>query len=432
MSNQKNSHINWFNVILLSLGAGVVYLIPYMRGTYYEPMMEALQITNTQMGVIQGFFGLLTVLCYFPGGWLADRFPANKMLFVSLAGLGLGGLYFATFPSFPVVVALHVWFGIACTLTFWASFIRSQRASAPPEAQTRVFGFVEAGRRIVSIVVAMLGAYLLAHGINDVEGFRNALYLYSGAALLSGFLILFFFKEDTRFVSDEKKTFKEIFEGVKTAFKFPAVWLIGFMIMTIYCSYRTQDITTPYFTSLGGLSVALAATVASIRFYGIAPIGAFLGGILGDKSSPSSVMLYGSIIIAVFSVIFAVVPASSSTLILLLIVLFIFMTAHFGVRPAFYAMLEEAKVPIAVTGAATGIIATLAYLGDFICPIYQGIILDAYPGQLGYSILFIISCGWAILSCVIAFVFKRSTAGRKIDEVYRKQSQIGGPACQSE
>ena len=413
--NEKHTGINWLNVVLLSLGAGVVYLIPYMRGSYYAPMMEALQITNTQMGVIQGFFGLLTLVCYFPGGWLADRFPANQMLSVSMIGLGVGGFYFATFPSYPVVVALHVWFGIACTLTFWAAFVRAQRASAPAESQSKVFGFVECGRRVVSIVVAMAGSWLLARASNDVEGFRAALLLYSAAATLSGICILFMLKEDSRFVSSEKKTFKEIGEGIRLALKIPAVWIIGLMIMTIYSSYHTQYVTTPYLTSLGGLTAGVAAAVASIRNYGIGPIGAFIGGILGDKYAPSTVMAWGAACVAVVSVVFAAIGATPSILWLLMLVLFIFMTAHFGVRAVFYAMLEEGNVPIHVTGAATGIIATLAYAGDFYCPIYQGMILDKFPGQTGYSIIFGISAVWAVLTVVLALVFKRTSAAKALD-----------------
>ncbi|MCG8564953.1 MAG: MFS transporter [Desulfobacterales bacterium] len=413
--NQKDTGINWLNVILLSLGAGVVYLIPYMRGSYYAPMMEALNITNTQMGVIQGFFGLLTLVCYFPGGWLADRFPANQMLAVSMVGLGVGGFYFATFPSYPMVVALHVWFGIACTLTFWASFVRAQRASAPPDSQSKVFGFVECGRRVVSIVVAMVGSWLLARATNDVEGFRSALLLYSGAATLSGVLIFFMLKEDSRFVSSEKKTVKEIADGIRLAVKIPAVWIIGLMIMTIYSSYHTQYVTTPYLTSLGGLTAGVAAAIASIRNYGIGPIGAFFGGILGDRYAPSTVMMWGAAGVAIVSVIFSFIGASPSILWLLLLVLFIFMTAHFGVRAVFYAMLEEGKVPIHVTGAATGIIATLAYAGDFYCPIYQGMILDKFPGQTGYSIIFGISAAWAVATVVLAIVFKRTTAAKALD-----------------
>ena len=420
---ENGTGINWLNVFLLSLGAGVVYLIPYMRGSYYAPMMEALGITNTQMGVIQGFFGLLTLVCYFPGGWLADRFPANRMLFVSMTGLGLGGFYFATFPSYPVVVALHVWFGIACTLTFWASFVRAQRASAPPESQSRAFGFVECGRRVVSIVVAMAGAWLLGRAANDVEGFRAALILYSAAATASGVCLLFMLKEDSRFVDGEKKSFGEIAEGIKLALRIPAVWIIGLMIMTIYSSYHTQYITTPYLTSLGGLTAGVAAAIASIRNYGIGPIGAFIGGILGDRYAPSTVMMWGAAGVAAVSVAFAFIGAAPSILWLLLLVLFIFMTAHFGVRAVFYAMLEEGRVPIHVTGAATGIIATLAYAGDFYCPIYQGMILDRFPGQTGYSIIFAISAAWALLTVVLAIVFKRSNAAAALDEGYRREAE---------
>jgi sugar phosphate permease len=113
LNEEKNDsgikEINWLNMVLLSLGAGTLYLLPYMRNTFYDSLQLALGVPHTQLGLIQGFFGFLMLVCYFSGGFIADRFPTSKLLFVSFMGVGLGGLYFSTFPS-VIAAALCVIF----------------------------------------------------------------------------------------------------------------------------------------------------------------------------------------------------------------------------------------------------------------------------------------------------------------------------------
>lgn len=46
-----------------------------------------------------GIYGAVAMLAYFPGGPLADRFSARKLMAASLIATSLGGVYFATFPG---------------------------------------------------------------------------------------------------------------------------------------------------------------------------------------------------------------------------------------------------------------------------------------------------------------------------------------------
>ena len=417
-STEKKSgigSINWINVVLLSIGAGGVYLLPYMRNTFYDAMLVALNVNHTQLGIIQGFFGLLMLVCYFPGGFIADRFPANKLLFISFLGTGLGGLYFSTFPSFTMTVVLHVWFGISCTLTFWAAFIKAQRISAPPESQSKVFGFTEAGRRVVSTVAALIGAWLIGRWSDTTLGLKMVIYFYSAIMITAAFLVLFMFKEDPRYVGDEGAKSSVAIADMIKVMKMPAVWICALLIMFIYYAFRNQDIMTPYSTNLCGLSAVMGATLATIRYYGIAPVGAILGGFLGDRIKPSGVMIFGSLTVLATSLIFIVVPGRPATLMMIVCTLMIFMIAHFMMRAVYYALLEEGKVPVRYTGVATGIIATIGYSGDFIAPIYQGFFLDHFPGQTGYNYIFATSVVAALLCVILSLIFRRTTIGKALD-----------------
>ncbi|MDR1677702.1 MAG: MFS transporter, partial [Deltaproteobacteria bacterium] len=165
--------MNWLGIVLLAFSGGTIYMMPYARSSYYDALMQGLGVTNTELGMITSFFGLLTIICYFPGGWLADRFSAKKLLTTSFLINAILGFWYSSLPSFKVVIFIHVLFGIFCTLTFWAAFIKATRLCAPPEAQGKAFGFVEGIRRIISTGIGLVGAWLLGLAADPVSGVKT-------------------------------------------------------------------------------------------------------------------------------------------------------------------------------------------------------------------------------------------------------------------
>ena len=133
-TSEARTPIRWGSVFILALGGAAVFMIPYTRIIYYDPLMKALGATNTQLGLLSSFFGLLTLICYFPGGWLADRFSAKKLLVISFLANGGLGFWYAAMPGFGTVVFIHVLLGLFCSLTFWAAYVKATRRCAPPGA----------------------------------------------------------------------------------------------------------------------------------------------------------------------------------------------------------------------------------------------------------------------------------------------------------
>jgi sugar phosphate permease len=101
----------WLIMSCLCMSGGFIYLMLYMRQVYHIPLQEALGVTNTQLGVLTSVFGAVAMLTYFPGGWLADRIYTRKLIAFSMLATGFSGLYFASFPSYPVSVAIHAFWG---------------------------------------------------------------------------------------------------------------------------------------------------------------------------------------------------------------------------------------------------------------------------------------------------------------------------------
>ena len=79
----------WITFIIICLTTGVITELPYLRWALYEPLREFLGQSNTQFGMSASLFGLLSMILYIPGGWVADRFSHKTLFAVSSIGCGL-------------------------------------------------------------------------------------------------------------------------------------------------------------------------------------------------------------------------------------------------------------------------------------------------------------------------------------------------------
>jgi sugar phosphate permease len=418
-NNDSLSSIKWAQLIILCFGGGIVYLLPYLRLVFYQPLQVALHINNTQLGLIGSVYGILTIVCYFPGGWLADRVSPRKMLTFSFLATGLGGLYYAQFTSFHAALLLNIYFGITTTLTFWAAFIKATRICASSSMQGKVFGFQEGGRRIVSTLIAFVGVGVFAAFGSGIAGLSMVVYTYSAFYILLAVVAWFVFSDEIE-EEGESKTSIVTWESLKQTLQIPAIWQISLIIFCAYASYRYSDFLTPYMTQIMGVSATIGALLGTVKSYALGPFGAIGAGIVADRITASKAVIGGFIIVAVTNVLYAVFPGTPALLYIVVVNLVIMMTAHFAVRGIYYSLLEEGHISIAVTGIATGIIATIGYLPDVWAPVAGGYVLDTFPGILGFKYNFLISAFIAVLGIVLTVIYRKGLerqAGVKIVEV---------------
>ena len=75
-------------VTLLSFMVGMIYFIPFIRISFYDQTIAALNLTNTQLGFLGSIYGTLAIFCYAVGGILAQKFSPRILIGISLAGTG--------------------------------------------------------------------------------------------------------------------------------------------------------------------------------------------------------------------------------------------------------------------------------------------------------------------------------------------------------
>ncbi|MEG0377838.1 MAG: MFS transporter, partial [Eubacterium sp.] len=75
-----------FLLILISLMVGIIYYIPYIRFYFYDQAIEALQLTNTQLGTLGAVYGLVALFMYPVSGILTEKFGPKILLTTAFIG----------------------------------------------------------------------------------------------------------------------------------------------------------------------------------------------------------------------------------------------------------------------------------------------------------------------------------------------------------
>lgn len=421
-----NTFRRWLVMACLCLSGGIIYLLPYLREVYYLPLLKALSLTNTQLGVMMSVFGTTAMISYFPGGWIADKVSPRQLITLSMVATGMAGFYFATFPSYKMCIVIHAFWGVSVTLTFWAALIKATRNWSPSTQQGRAFGILEGGRGLAELASSTALLAVFARLGSQAFALSRVIILFSIIDLLIGVMAWFTLNE-SRDDSPRVERHKIGINEIKTVLRMPQVWLLSLVIMAAYAAYWGSYYFTPYATDVFKMSLVFGGAIGVGKMW-IKPIPALGAGFLADRIGPSRTVTWSFMLLVASFVVFVLTPGSPDLVLVLVINTAVASLAIFALRGVYFALLEEGGIPLALTGTATGIVSVIGYTPDIFMPVAGGALLDKFPGGEGYRYFFLI----IILLCLLGLL-AAWTIGRKYSRFKRfapesqtnaKESQI--------
>lgn len=405
----------------LILAGEAVYALPFHVTRFFRPtVLEVFGLTNTELGTAQAVYGVVAMLSYFPGGPLADRFPARKLLAWSLWSTATGGLYMATMPGFRGALLIWGFFGFTTILLFWAALIRATREWGGHDEQGRAFGFLEGGRGALAAFLATLGAALF--GWMFPEGYANAspegkrlalaliIYGYSAVTAATGVYVWFVLSDGHPSGQANLEEWRPEKESVRThilrVLRLPAVWLTSVIVICAYVGYKGFDNYSLYAVEAFGVGQVEAAGITAIGAW-MRPLAAIAAGLLGDRLLVSRMTVICFAVLLASQVFFATFTPHPGLGWVLLGNILIGSSAIFGLRSLYYALFEEAKIPAVVTGTAVGLVSVIGYTPDIFVSYVGGVLLDGSPGLAGHQHYFLFLAGFAALGLLVSFELMR-------------------------
>ena len=417
MNKKENSIQKWGTLLLLAAGAGIIFQLPYIRETFYPQIQSAMNLTNAQMGMLSSGYATMATLSYFIGGAIADRFSPRIMLTVSFIGTGLLGLWFSTFPSYNTARLIFVLMGITSIITYWSACIKATRALGDAQEQGRLFGFQEGLRGVINAIVVfiMTGAYAYFAASSEVLGASAAIKICAGVDILIGILNFIFIKDSKADANEKPQSVKEITTGLFKCLAIPRVWILVGIIFTAYSVYGLIGYVNTYAVNYYGMSETMGSALGGTRYL-LQGVGGILGGFLADKlHSRIKVVGGGAVLLAISFALYIVLPVNASLVMAIVINFVMGLIFIYAVRSQYFAIHDDAGIPMELSGRVSGIASMIGYMPDLFMYTLVGSWMDKY-GAGGFKMTWAYAMVAAVLCVGLSVVLSRILKkGEKLD-----------------
>lgn len=396
----------YINLIAISIGGGVIFRLAYLRDVFYDPLQEALGVSNTQMGLLITFLAITSFITYLPAGWLVDLVPIKYLIPAGLISTGLLGFWESTYPPFWVILIIQMGYGLTTTLLFWDAMIKGTRMLAEGQGDHgKMFGLLEGFRGIAGTVASFGALYFFNKMGEGPIGLKGTIIFYS--AVLVGVGVLSFFLLDKNEVEGNVNA-KEALQGLFKVMKMPKVWLAGGIVFFGYAFYNGLSFMSPMLTEMFGMNTTTASAISIIRQYGITIFAAPLGGIIADKMGSRIGFLKNCILCgAIATAVFLFIPYSKSTLGIGIAIMMVVAVIMFMMRGTYYSTTSELGISIAAAGSAAGVLSLLGNFPDFYIFTLYGSMLDKFEGAAGYKAVFVLMIVHALGAVICAAVLHK-------------------------
>ena len=105
--------------------------------------------------------------------------------------------------------------------------------------------------------------------------------------------------------------------------------------------------------------------------------------------------------------IFSLGVIKSSMDLIFFLSLIIVAVGTYAVRALYFAVFQEGKIPLSITGTAVGIISIVGYTPDIFASPNMGYLLDSFPGVLGHQYVFGMLVIFSILGLLASIKFAK-------------------------
>ncbi|MGC7928083.1 MFS transporter [Lysinibacillus sp. VIII_CA] len=384
------------NVILalLFLGWSLGNLDRYIMNYAVVSITGDLQLDASSTGIILSAFFLGYAIMQIPGGWLADKFGAKRILLMAVIMWSIFTGLTAIAWSLTAMIVIRFLFGIG-EGGFQPSSSKIIATIFPKEERGRAMSIMLTSGGIVSLIVPLLAAYLLG-----TIGWRMVFIIIGAIGAIIAYLYWKYIQLPKAETADAAETGSPTVKvSFKELLKTPLMWNL---IIAYFCIYAVNwglvSWIPTYLQKNRGLdlmSIGWAQTIPAITTI----IGVYGSGYIIDKLPKGMEKVLGSISCAVIGILLYLMFTAKT------VTLFIGYQTVVSIFIAFVITLLPVivlkKLPSSITGSAMGIANTGGQLAGFVTPMAIGFMVDAFNGSFDAAFWMLI--GFALI-CIVSLV----------------------------
>ncbi len=374
-------------VFALMAGYSMVYMDKSMISTAVIPMAKEFQLDPAQTGLIMSFFFLGYSLMQIPGGWLADKIGAKKVLMLSLGIISLFSFAFGMVSSLMLFVAIRFFAGIG-------------HGGYPPSVTKAVASNFQQDKRtfIQSVILSTSGiGGILAFTLGTNLINANWRYGYIGLGLL--FLVsmilvgIFVPKDATSQVAANvaKIPFSKVLLNRNVLVLFVAMLLLNFLL------YGNMSWLPTILAQKFGLAITQIGYLLALNAV-FQTIATMFAGVLLSKwfLGKEKIFILGATLLSAILVIGFVLSTNLVvSMIALVLVSMISVSAFTAIFTFPHKLMDQS-----IIGSSIGIINTGGTLGGFLAPLVLGQLIKFGGGSFTLSFGFMavasVLCGLTV------------------------------------
>ncbi|MEO0447460.1 MAG: MFS transporter [Verrucomicrobiota bacterium] len=407
------------HILALILAGEAIFFLPFVISRVFRPtFLEVFGLTNFQLGTLFSVYGTVAMIAYFPGGLLADRLEARKLLGLALGLTALGGMMWLRVPDLGAMKGLYAYWGLTTILLFWAALIRATREWGGDATQGLAFGLLDGGRGLFTAVMGTLMvavfAWLLPGDVEQVSpeekeaAFRSVIFVYGILVVVVAAFVWFALPRTG--AKSEERVLHASWVGIREVIALPTVWLQALILICAYIGFQSTNDFSLLAQDALELDEVEAAKVGTISLW-MRPLAAILGGVLADRygSIRMTLISFGCLLIG--SVAIALGILQPGGIMVFAVIVITTSAGIFALRGLYYAIMQEGNVPMALTGSAVGVVSVIGYTPDIFMGPWMGHLLDVSPGELGHQHVFALVAGFAAIGGAATMAYGRLARG---------------------
>jgi len=353
-------------VMIIALAASVIYSAPYLRQLFKTSLLEAFSLTEAQLGNLSSTYALACLICYIPGGWLADRVEARKLLVIALFASAVSYAWYATIPSYEELLVIYASWGVIGVGILWAAMFKQVRLLGGGDEQGRLFGSLEGARGLFEAILLTVGSFIFGLFATRELGMINVIVLYTVCSAILGVVLMFWKPKIAAESPVDRETIR--WSDLLIIVRQPSIWLLCIILSALYHVFWAT-IEFPSFAETGGFEMTLAAATAlgAAKLWMRFP-GGILAGVVGDRIGNPLTMIWLFTLSIVACLYLALMPTTPDWAWTLWVFIFPFALLAYGLRGVFWALLYNCPIPTRVLGTAIGVVSIIGYSPDAYVP----------------------------------------------------------------
>jgi predicted MFS family arabinose efflux permease len=400
VSPPEDSHRQrWPVLALMSILLYGVYFAYNSVVPLADSIIREFGISRAQYGLLFSYYSIPNFLIVLIGGILVDKVGVRKagLLFATICGAGI--FLTAASPSFRLMLAGRLLYGIGAESLLIAETKILARWFKGKELSF-AFGMNVTAVRLSDISALNLGAHLPAW----TGSMRMALWVPAIVMVIGYGAFLFYLRMDKGkskkcgFSRHEEASGKLVFRDI---FKYPAsFWYVSFLCLAFYSLvFPFVAFSSLFLQKKFGLSPGQAGLFGSFVYIATAVITPLFGLVLDRMGKRATIMLFGSLIIVPCHLALGLTNFSPLLPIIGLGVSFSFVAS--ALWPSLPLLVEEKRL-----GTAFGLTTLLQNAGLTVFPWVAGKLTDLSDGDYKNSMLMF--AGLGVVALVLSVLLRLS------------------------